>query len=114
MTVRLKTLVSIVVIVLAVYVVVQVLPPWYANYQFQSDIEQIAIVESYTMRTEGQVQEIVAARARTYGIPLSAERIRVRRANGQLAISAEYSVHIDLPFYPFEMTFHPETKNQRL
>jgi hypothetical protein len=114
MTARLKALISILIVAAVFYVALQVLPPWYANYQFQSDIEQIAINESYTSRTEGEVQEIVAARARNYGIPLRADRIRVERNGSQLIISTEYTVQIDIPVYPFEMTFHPASKNRRL
>jgi hypothetical protein len=114
MSTRLKALIWLLVLVSAMYVAFQVVPVWYANYQFQSDLEQIAVTESYSTRTEGEIQQIIASRAQGYGIPLRPEQIRVQRIGSQLAISAEYTVHIDLPVYPFEVRFHPSTKNRRI
>lgn len=114
MAARLKALAWILVMLAVGYVGLQVIPAWYANYQLQNDIEQIAIAESYTARPASEVQQIIAARASAYGIPLRPEQIRVQKGGGQLAISIEYTVHIDIPVYPFEVTFHPGTKNKRL
>lgn len=114
MTTRLKALIWLLVLASAMYVIFQMAPVWYANYQFQSDIEQLAVTESYSNRTEGEIQQIVAARAQSYGIPLRAEQIKVQRIGTQLAISAEYTVLIKVPVYPFEMKFHPSSKNRRL
>jgi len=111
---RLKALIGLLILGAGIYVMLQVVPVWYANYQFQSDIDQIAVTESYTGRSDGELQQIVAARAHSYGIPLRAEQIRVQRSGGQLSISAEYSVQIDVPVYPFEMRFRPSTKNRRI
>jgi hypothetical protein len=114
MTSRLKALLGLLVLVCAMYVAAQVAPAWYANYQFQSDLDQIAVTESYTTRSEGELQQIVATRAHGYGIPLQPEQIRVQRSGGQLFISAEYTVQIAVPVHPFEVTFRPSTKNKRI
>ena len=114
MTARLKALVWILAAVCAVYIGFQLVPVWYANYQFQNDIEQVALVESYASRSEAEIQESVAARARTYGIPINAEQVRVQRDGSQLMIWTEYTVHIDLPVYPFDVKFRPSTKNRRI
>jgi hypothetical protein len=114
MTTRLKALIWLLVLVSAMYVVFKVAPVWYANYQFQSDIDQIVVTESYSTRTEGELQQIVASRAKSYGIPLRPEQIRVQRIGTQLTISADYTVEIEIPGYPFEMTFHPNSKNRRI
>jgi hypothetical protein len=89
-------------------------PAYYTYYQFQSDLEQAALTESYSSRSEADIQESVAARGRDYGIPLKLDQIRVRRSGNELSISAEYTVHFDFPIYPFDLTFTPATKNRRL
>lgn len=112
--IRLKALLTILIVGGCVYVGSKVAPVYYTYYQFQSDLEQAAITESYTLRSEAQIQESVLARGRDYGIPLRLEQIRVRRAGNEISISAEYTIHLDLPLYPFDLKFTPSTKNRRI
>jgi len=98
----------------AVYVGSKVAPVYYTYYQFQSDLEQAAMVESYTTRSEADIQQSVATRGRDYGIPLRLEQIRVRRAGNEISISAEYTIHVDLPIHPIDLKFAPSTKNKRI
>jgi hypothetical protein len=112
--IRLKALLTILIVGGGIYVGSKVGPAYYTYYQFQSDLEQAAVTESYSSRSEAQIQESVMARGRDYGIPLRLEQIRVRRDGNELSISAEYTIHFDLPIYPFDLKFAPMTKNRRL
>lgn len=112
--IRLKALLTILIVVGAIYVGSKVAPAYYTYYQFQSDIEQAALSASYTTKSDADIQQMILIRGRDYGIPLTLEQIRVRRAKDELSISAEYTVHIDVPFYPFDLNFSPATKNRRL
>ena len=111
---RLKPLLIIMIVGSAVYVGSKVAPVYYTYYQFQSDLEQAAMVESYTTRSEADIQQSIATRGRDYGIPLRLEQIRVRRAGTELSISAEYTIHLDLPIHPIDLRFTPSTKNRRM
>jgi hypothetical protein len=112
--IRLRALLTILIVGGGIYVGSKVAPAYYTYYQFQSDLEQAAMAEAYSTRSEAAIQESIAARGRDYGIPLSLEQIRVRRAGDELSISTEYTIHLDLPIYPFDMTFAPMTKKRRL
>ncbi len=112
--IRLRALLTILIVGGAIYVGSKVVPAYYTYYQFQSDLEQVAMTESYSTRSEADIQESIAARGRDYGIPLKLEQIRVRRDGNELSISAEYTVHLDFPIYPFDLKFTPMTKNRRL
>ena len=112
--IRLRALLTILIVGSGIYVGSKVAPAYYTFYQFQSDLEQAAMVESYSTRPEAAIQESVAARGRDYGIPLRLDQIRVRRNGDELSISAEYTVHLDFPIYPFDLTFTPATKKRRL
>jgi len=111
--IRMRALLTIVIVGSAVYVGSRVAPAYYTYYQFQSDLEQVAMVASYTTKSEADIQESVAARGRDYGIPLKLDQIQVRRTASDLSISAEYTVHFDIPIHPFDLSFNPTTKNQR-
>ncbi len=112
--IRLKSLLIILIVGGGIYVGSKVAPVYYTYYQFQSDLEQAAMTESYTTRSEADIQQSVATRGRDYGIPLRLEQIRVRRAGNELSISTEYTIHLDFPVYPFDLKFAPSTKNRRL
>lgn len=110
---RLRALLTILIVGSAIYVGSKVAPAYYTNYQFQSDLEQVAMTASYTTNSEAAIQESVAARGRDYGIPLKVDQIRVRRSGNDLSISAEYTIHFDIPIYPFDLSFNPKTKNHQ-
>ena len=112
--IRLKALLTILIACGCIYVGSKVAPAYYTYYRFQSDLEQAGMAESYSTRSEAEIQESVAARGRDYGIPLKLDQIRVRRTGDELSISAEYTIHFDLPIYPFDLRFAPATKNRRL
>ncbi len=112
--IRLRALLTILIVGGGIYVGSMVLPAWYAYYRFQSDLEELAVVASYSTKSEADIQESVAARGRDYGIPLRPEQIRVSRAGNDLTISTEYTVHFDIPVYPFDLKFAPISKNRRL
>jgi hypothetical protein len=110
---RLRALLMILIVGGGIYVGSKVAAAYYAFYQFHSDLEQVALVASYSTKSEAEIQESVIARGRDYDIPLRPEQIQVRRAGNELAISAEYTVHLDIPIYPFDLRFTPATKTTR-
>jgi hypothetical protein len=111
--VRLRALLTILIVGSGIYVGSKVVMAYYTSYQFQSDLEQAAMIAAYTNKSEAEVQASVMARGRDYGIPLKPEQVRVRRAGDELAISTEYRVHLDIPIYPFDLRFTPATKTMR-
>ena len=111
---RLKGLITIVVILAAAYTGYKVVPVFFNNYQFQNELENQARVDSYSSRSAKEISDSVMMKAQQCNITLSPEQIRVERSGPELAISAEYTVHIDLPVHPFDMTFTPSTKNRRI
>jgi len=99
-----------------VYVGAQVIPPYFANYQFQDTIDTEAKLGTYSTKTEDSIRDSVFKRAQDLEIPVTKDQIKVQRvgaaATGSLYIGAEYVVHVDLPGYPMDLSFHPESKNK--
>ena len=110
---RLKALLTILIVGSGIYVGSKVAPVIYNYYQFQSDLEQVAMLASYTTKSETEVQESVLARARDYDIPLRKEQVWVKRSGEELSIAARYTIHLDIPVYPFDLNFTPATKAMR-
>lgn len=102
---------------LAVIVVgIQVVPPYFTNYQFEDEINNAALTATYGTKSEDEIRTLVFNKAKEMEIPITPDQIKVRRVGGQgtgtLAIEANYTVHVTLPGYPLDLQFHAETKNK--
>ena len=109
----LKMIVGVMLVVAAVYVGWALIPPYFANYQFEDAVENQALFDSYTSKSDEDVRQAVFKKAQQLDIPITAEQIQVKRgANNALAISVDYSVHVELPGYPMDLNFHTASKNK--
>jgi len=111
---RLKALFGLFVVVAISYTAWMVVPLYVSNYQFQDDIQNEALLNSYSNKTEQDIRNTLAKKAEAYGIPLKADQINVQRNGLELSIWADYTVHVDLPVFPLDLRFHPSTKNKRI
>jgi hypothetical protein len=112
---RLKAIFAVVLAVVAVYAAWVLLPPYISNYEFQDDLENEALINSYSSKSDLDIRNTLAKKAADYGIPLKVEQIFVQRTGPELAIWADYTVHLDLIGWgPLDLTFHPATKNKRI
>ena len=111
---RLKALIGVLLVVAAFYAAWLLLPPYINNYQFQDDITNEALINSYSNKSELDIRNTLAKKAADYGIPLKAEQIHVQRNGLELSIWADYTVHVDVPGLPLDLKFHPATKNKRI
>jgi hypothetical protein len=110
---RLKALFGVVLVAAAFYTAWMLLPPYVSNYQFQDDIQNEALINSYTNKSDQDIRNTLAKKAAEYGIPLAAEQINVLRNGTELSIWTDYTVHVDMPVFPLDLQFHPATKNRR-
>src|SRR4051812_5795874 len=109
----LKLVIIFAVVAAAFYVTYLVAPVYWTYYQFQDAIESEARIQSYSGKSEADMRETVWKKAKQLELPLnSAEDIKVQRNGSAVAISTQYSVHIDIPFHPFDLNFTPSTQNK--
>ncbi len=111
-----KLFFGIFVIVAAIYMGIEVIPPYYSNYEFQDAIKTEALTSTYTPKTEDNIRDSVFKMAQNYELPLTREGIKVQRAGaqgtGSVSIDAPYVVHLNVPGYPFDLHFDPSTENK--
>lgn len=95
----------------AIYLLLLVIPPYFHNYQFQDSIDETARFSGVDPRaTEDDIRQKVFKSAQDYDVPLTAEQINVRRNGTEVAIWADYSVHLNVLVRPMDLDFHPATK----
>jgi hypothetical protein len=99
-----------------VYVSAELVPPIFANYQFQDDLDNEARLGTYSNKGDDVIRDAVLKRAQDLEIPVNKDQIRIQRigsgVSGGVMIEAEYNVHVELPGYPMDLHFHPQTKNK--
>jgi len=114
----LKLVFGFVILGFAVLVCVKLIPPFFANYEFEDAIKTEALQSTYSTRTENDVRTTVLKQARDLDIALDPKQVRVVRVgtngNGSLTIEADYSVPVDFPGYSTTLDFHPSTKNKAI
>lgn len=108
---RLKALVGILVVVAAFYLAWKIMPPYIQEYQFQQEIQSIARTNEYSPLDENGIRDQVKRKITDIGVPVNPDSIVVQKSNFDVIIGANYTVHIDAVFYPFDLTFHAATKN---
>jgi hypothetical protein len=111
-----KLVFGIFVIVASIYMGIELVPPYYSNYEFQDAIKAEALTSTYTPKTEADIRDSVFKIAQGYDIPLTKDGIKVQRTGGQntgmITIDAPYTVHLNVPGYPFDLHFDPSTENK--
>jgi len=111
----LKLIFGIFVIVASIFLGAELVPVYYANYQFKDIIASEATLQTYTTKSEADIQDGIYKKAQELQIPISKDQIKVARhgttGTGSLSIRAPYVVHVDLPVYPLDLHFDPSTDN---
>lgn len=111
-----KLLLGIGVFLAMILVGIKVVPPCFANYEFEDTLKADAVQLTYSTRTEEDIRNVVIKHAQDYDIPLTPQQVHVSRTGGfgtgTLNIEAEYSVPIELPGYSTTINFHPSSSNK--
>lgn len=112
---RVRLLFGIFLIIAVIYLSWKVVPSYFANYQFQEEMDDIARAAAMdTRKSPEDIRGAVFEKAQLRRIPLEAEQIVVDRNGSDVAISAQYKVHVDVPVYPFDLNFSAATSREGL
>ncbi len=108
-----KPFLGVAIVLIFIYLCVEFLPPFFKNYQFQDFLDEEARRTSYTNMSEDAIRGEILKEARNDELPVSAEQIHVTRAVTMVQISVDYTVHIDLLFFPQDLHFTPASSNRQ-
>ena len=111
-----KLILTLGLLAVGVWVSAELIPPFFSNYEFQDTLDTEARLGTYSTRGDEMIRDEVFRKAQDLELPLSKDDIKVQRAggmgSGSVVISTDYTVHVDLPGYPMDLHFHPESKNK--
>jgi len=113
---RLKTLVTLAIVFGMGFGAFKIIPPYFANYQFQDSIETESrfALTGYPKRNQDDIQDEVYKKAQDLGLPVTRDDIHVDMTGTTCDISLDYSVPIDLMVYQFVVPFHDHADNHTI
>lgn len=111
-----KLFIGLFVIGAALFLCVELVPPYYSNYEFQDSMQSEALFSANNMESEDAIRETIFKKARELNIPVTREDIKVHRdgfnGSGSVSIEVPYVVHLDIPGYPADLHFDASVTNR--
>jgi Domain of unknown function (DUF4845) len=111
---KIKGLIGLAVIAGGFYVAWSLIPPYFYNYQFQDDLDDIARRVSYMPKTDDEVKDIVIKKAQSEQIALKDDEITLTRSGDGISISVKYRVHVEMAVRPVDLDFTVNSFNKRI
>jgi Domain of unknown function (DUF4845) len=111
---QLKAILWLAILGCMVYAGIKVIPILVSEYDFQDTMQTTARFASVNHQTPDEIRAALAKEAQKEDLPLLPEDIHVSSEAGNVKISAEYAVTVDLSVYQLTLNFHPSASNNAL
>ena len=111
---ELKSIFGVLLLLVGGFVLFKIFPAYWGNYKLGRLIDDQSISYTYTNNSPDQIATAISEKAQAMNVPLSPEQVTVQRTPGDLSISVEYTVHVDLPIYPLDLNFKSTNKNHNV
>lgn len=111
---KLKTVITLAIVVLAIYSAVKVVPIYVSEYELSDKMQEQARYAVVNRYTEDQIRDNIFKVIQDLDIPAKRESIKVVSTNSLVRISLEYTVPVDLLFYHMDLHFSPSSENKAL
>lgn len=108
---RLKTLLAAAIVAAMVFAAVKIIPIYVINYQLQDSMQEEATFASVNRKSAEQIKADLEKKLDDMGIAVDEKSIQVSSYAGNVKISLEYTVPVDLTVYQLQLHFHPQADN---
>jgi hypothetical protein len=98
------------------FAAVKIIPLYVTNYEFQDSIESEArfAMADFPPKTADNIRDDIWKKAQELSIPLEKKDIQIIMDQGNVTISADYVVPLDLMIYQTTLQFHPHADNHTI
>ncbi len=111
---ELKSILGVLLLLVGGFVLYKVFPAYWGNYKLGRIVDDQSVIYTYTTNSNDQIATAISEKARAVDVPISPEQVTVLRTPGDLSISVEYTVHVELPIYPLDLNFKTVNKNHNV
>ncbi len=102
---RSGTMFALLVLGLAIYLGVKILPVMVRSYEFRDYLEEQARFAS-ARNTDDEVRDRVFNKADELELPVKRENVKVNRTRHKIDINVKYTVQIETPVYTYDWIFN--------
>jgi hypothetical protein len=95
------------VLVILIVLGVVLTPPYAANWEFQSYVNDLVEDSSTSKRPAQIVREQVVNKAAALGLPVSSDDVHVAISEGRVKIDVLYRVEVNVAGYAIDLHFRP-------
>ena len=109
---RLKALLYLAFLIIAVFVAFKTVPTYVANYQLKDKMTEqarFAIVNRYS---EDQIKDNIFRTIQDLDIPATRDDVKVTNTNHGIAITVDYSVPVDFLVYKTDLNFDTSSEGR--
>ncbi len=97
-----------------IYAAVKIVPAYVTNYQLQDSMQEEATFATVNRKSADAIKADVEEKVKNLGIDVDPSTIEVTAVMGNVTISLEYTVPVDLTVYQLQLHFHPHAYNASL
>lgn len=108
---KLKTLFVLAIFATMAFAAVKIVPIYVTNYQLQDSMQEEATFASVNRKSADQIKLDLEKKLQDMGINVDDKTIEVSAYSGNVKISLEYTVPVDLTVYQLQLHFHPQADN---
>jgi hypothetical protein len=109
-----KSIFTLLLLLVGGFVMYKVVPAYWDDFKLGRLLEEQSQIDTYNSSSNEDIATSIARKAGELNVPLSPEQVKIQRGVGDLTITAEYTVHVDLPLYPLDLNFKTSTKNKNV
>lgn len=111
---RLKTLMALAVLFAMVFSGIKIVPIYVNNYELQDSMQEEATYASVNRKTADDIRADLQKKLQDLNVAVDPASIQVSSFQGNVKISLEYTVPVDLAVYQLQLHFHPHADNASL
>jgi hypothetical protein len=108
---KLKTLLALAIVAAMVFAAIKIVPIYVMNYQLHDSMQEEATYASVNRKSADQIKADIEKKLKELGIVVDPNTIQVSSFSGNVQISLEYTIPVDLTVYQLQLHFHPQADN---
>jgi hypothetical protein len=109
---KLKAIIYTVILMLAIYSAVKIVPAYVSDYQLSDKMQEQARFAVVNRFSEEQIRESIYKAVKDLEIPAKHDDIKVFADSSVVKISLNYTVPVDLFFYHLDLHFSTSSENK--
>lgn len=111
---RVSLVLTLLVLAALIFSAVKIVPIYVDNYELQDAMQSEARFAIANHKADDDIRADMWQKMQELGIPAKRDDLRIAVANGDVTISLDYNVPVNLAVYQLNLDFHPRGDNHTI